>query len=307
MISRLFRGRRGFTLIELLVVIAIIAILIGMLLPAVQKVREAANRAKCQNNLKQMGIAIHNYAGAYNNRLPGGMNGGLIGNPTYPGNPFHFALLPYVEMDNVYNNIAYSGAAWGNGIAPGSSAYVNGQSSQAAAKVYICPSDPTPSPQGGRGNDGGGWPTTSYFRNYYMFDGVTTRHSSGHHYTLSKYGIGNIPDGSSQVVGVVERYADIMPNSYSGSQYAGLWTHHGQDRAHWGYSQWAPVYGQWSTGAPQFNAKLPQARYDVPNSGHGPVINVLWMDGRVSSTGSVDPTQWYYAIQPDDGNAMQNF
>jgi prepilin-type N-terminal cleavage/methylation domain-containing protein/prepilin-type processing-associated H-X9-DG protein len=94
--------RRGFTLIELLVVIAIIAILIGLLLPAVQKVREAANRAKCQNNLHQMAIACHNCNDVHG-RLPpqaGDYGGAYLA-------PLFFHLLPYLEQQNVFNDAAF--------------------------------------------------------------------------------------------------------------------------------------------------------------------------------------------------------
>jgi len=102
--------RIGFTLIELLVVIAIIAILIGLLLPAVQKIREAANRIKCTNNLKQIGLGIHNYESAFGYFPTAGAQSGVLGQPQeLPANNggletrgWEYQILPYVEQDNLY-------------------------------------------------------------------------------------------------------------------------------------------------------------------------------------------------------------
>jgi prepilin-type N-terminal cleavage/methylation domain-containing protein/prepilin-type processing-associated H-X9-DG protein len=102
-------SRKGFTLIELLVVIAIIAVLIGLLLPAVQKVREASARIKCQNNLKQLALAAHSYHGA-NETLPPGLSQYQLwpagGHQTYYGNTVFVFLLPFVEQENVANRWA---------------------------------------------------------------------------------------------------------------------------------------------------------------------------------------------------------
>jgi prepilin-type N-terminal cleavage/methylation domain-containing protein len=123
--------RQAFTLIELLVVIAIIAVLIGLLLPAVQKVREAAARTQCMNNLKQIGLAMHNYHDAYGT-FPAGVTKQQNTDYNYLVN-WGLLILPYLEQGNLANQYNYTLLAWDPANQP---------VRQTTLKVYSCPSDP---------------------------------------------------------------------------------------------------------------------------------------------------------------------
>lgn len=167
-----FRRRIGFTLIELLVVIAIIAILIGLLLPAIQKVREAAARAKCQNNLKQIGIGLHAYHDALNG-LPYGQfgqwaqNGGLPVPPAWKGNAsvtWQVLILPYMEQGNAYDAIFNWVQANTAQMYTAPAAII-----QNVFPMYVCPSDPN----GIKKTPGGGAAGEGFHSNYAGCNGNT--------------------------------------------------------------------------------------------------------------------------------------
>ncbi len=174
---------RGFTLIELLVVIAIIAILIGLLLPAVQKVREAANRSTSGNNLKQIGTALHNYESSFQ-ALP---NNGTIGPWPYPQGSsgraasWLYQLLPYIEQDNLFNNFTPTTVVK-TYLDPG-----RGNSS-------VATTGDTTTATGGYGTTAIG-PVTDYAGNSFVF----TPQIQLSVFT-SSYAIATIPDGSSNTM-----------------------------------------------------------------------------------------------------------
>ena len=214
----LSRRRSGFTLIELLVVIAIIAVLIALLLPAVQAAREAARRAQCVNNLKQIGLALHNYQSA-NGSFPMG-NTAVIGNAgdTTPapwcGWSAHGQMLPFLEQNAVYNAINFNWTGFGFNSSPGDA--INSTAAYSKINAFNCPSNPNkPS--------GNGWLAklaTPAATDYAACYGTTT-HDLGHLNNMPQrttgvfgtwlsYDLRDVTDGTSQTIAFGEWIASVQ-------------------------------------------------------------------------------------------------
>jgi prepilin-type N-terminal cleavage/methylation domain-containing protein/prepilin-type processing-associated H-X9-DG protein len=294
-IRKLFRVWRGFTLIELLVVIAIIAVLVGMLLPAVQKVREAANKSSCSNNLHQLGIATANCADTNNHKLPPSI--GLYPQETWAsGNSdggVFFHLLPYFEQDTLFKS-TYSQPE-PNDRNNGQATYSQWLVGSRRIKTLICPSDPTQ-------RDGLG-SYASYGANGQVFR---------YNYVGWSAGLTNYPahfmDGTSNTIFYMDKVAiSARPGIYDGKY----------------WPDWGPIVSSSDVGDPvgpgysMFQVVGMQTPPMIGNSAnvsgseasspHTNSINVVMADGssRSISTG-VSANSWWYALTPAGGEVFDS-
>jgi prepilin-type N-terminal cleavage/methylation domain-containing protein/prepilin-type processing-associated H-X9-DG protein len=269
------RLHRGFTLIELLVVIAIIAILIALLVPAVQKVREAAARMQCSNNLKQLGLAVHNFEGVYK-RFPPGVNlpfttkvaGGVqSANAAFPGvykSLFQF-LLPYIEQGNLDNQFNYAANQYTNcatAVSPGNT----------VIPTLICPSDIAPNQVTyTSGSNTYYFGANSYGGNPGVYGFFTTSmDQTGVFFINSKVKISDIIDGTSNTIAFGERSRVDPTYDKIVAPIAG--------RSGWAWTNTFPGYDYLFGAAQQINWVLPPTLTSDPGFVYG--------DARMSTYGS---------------------
>ena len=300
------RSRRGFTLIELLVVIAIIAILIGLLLPAVQKIREAANRMKCSNNLKQIGLATHNIHDT-NGRLPPlsapCADPGVAGCFTSAGEPYGYHiytlfafLLPYVEQDNVFKTMTTGG-------------YAGGQYMR-VVPTYLCPTDPSIQRGMNQTTNGGAnnWAASCYGGNNYVF---------GDPINQSTRGYGSIPaivpDGLSNTVFFAEMYGTCgisNGNVNATTTFGSLWADANSVwRAGYNLGAGKGGYGlQNYPAAPMFQVKPIMyftCDYQRAQAAHTGGMNIGMGDGSVRFVReNISAATWATVNDPRDGGVI---
>jgi len=250
--SRLAKlSRSAFTLIELLVVIAIIAILIGLLLPAVQKVREAAARTQSSNNLRQIGTGLHNMASTYNDQMPaadGNMQNGLVYTTLF------VHVLPYIEQENLYKAILPTPPVAATSYTQPAAAAQGAPAAQAGwagatlnpntfppVKTYIAPADPT----------AGQFATTSYRSNWLLFGQFGANLKS------------SFTDGTSNTVMIAESYAYCQKTGNAGATNQNN-THYYMQR---GYTNTTGALAAPANNTTQPAAGGPTYYYAVPTTG----------------------------------------
>ncbi len=296
------RRRDAFTLIELLVVIAIIGILIALLLPAVQKVREAANRLTCGNNLKQVALATHTLHDTYGVLPPMSAAGASHTSPIARPGPYQgkvgtvfYFLLPFIEQNNLYEQ---SRGDVNTVLADGIPAFGH------VVKTYLCPSDPSPSASThmGPAEDAADiWAVGNYGANYLVF---------GHPLTGSTEGAATIPatlpDGTSNTMLYTERYGTCGMSPPLGCLWADskaqppfIWRPQVCNPNAVGYlpCRLFQVNPQFDTTCDVFRAQ----------SGHPGVIQVALADGSVRVvSGSISAATWANLCDPRDGMTLGN-